>query len=58
VKGYFAWSLLDNFEWKDGYLIGFGLNFVDRKHNLKRYPKLSATWFKRFLMKPLYREGY
>ncbi|KAG2371241.1 Isoflavonoid 7-O-beta-apiosyl-glucoside beta-glycosidase [Vigna angularis] len=52
VKGYFAWSLLDNFEWRDGYLIGFGLNYVDRQ-NQKRYPKLSANWFKSFLQKKL-----
>ncbi|XP_027926379.1 cyanogenic beta-glucosidase-like [Vigna unguiculata] len=51
VKEYFAWSLLDNFEWKDGYLVGFGLNYVDRKNKLKRYPKLSAKWFKNFLQK-------
>ncbi|XP_014496953.2 beta-glucosidase 12-like [Vigna radiata var. radiata] len=52
VKGYFAWSLLDNFEWRNGYSVGFGLNYVDRNHGLKRYPKLSAQWFKNFLIKP------
>ncbi|XP_050276671.1 beta-glucosidase 12-like isoform X2 [Quercus robur] len=49
VKGYFAWSLLDNFEWNSGYTVRFGINFVDYKNGLKRYPKLSARWFKRFL---------
>ena len=49
VKGYFAWSLLDNFEWNSGYTVRFGVNFVDYKNGLKRYPKLSARWFKRFL---------
>jgi beta-glucosidase len=49
VKGYFAWSLLDNFEWSSGYTVRFGLNFVDYKDGLKRYPKLSAHWFKKFL---------
>jgi len=53
VKGYFAWSLLDNFEWKNGYTVGFGLNYVDRSDpRLKRYPKLSAKWFTNFLRKP------
>ncbi|BAT91791.1 hypothetical protein LR48_Vigan05g196900 [Vigna angularis] len=56
VKGYFAWSFLDDFEWGDGYLVGFGLNFVDRKNGLKRYPKLSAKWFKNFLGPPYLKE--
>jgi beta-glucosidase len=46
VKGYFLWSLLDNFEWADGYSKRFGLHYVDFK-TLKRYPKLSAEWYKR-----------
>ncbi|RHN76176.1 putative beta-glucosidase [Medicago truncatula] len=49
VKGYFAWSLLDNFEWTSGYTTRFGMNFVDYKNGLKRHPKLSAKWFKNFL---------
>ncbi|XP_065865963.1 beta-glucosidase 12-like [Euphorbia lathyris] len=49
VKGYFAWSLLDNFEWLSGYSVRFGINYVDYKNGLKRLPKLSARWFKRFL---------
>ncbi|XP_027927891.1 beta-glucosidase 24-like [Vigna unguiculata] len=51
VKGYFAWSLLDNFEWKDGYQVRFGLNFVDYKNGLKRHAKQSAKWFQNFLRK-------
>nr|XP_010943555.1 beta-glucosidase 12 isoform X1 [Elaeis guineensis] len=51
VRGYFAWSLLDNFEWVDGYTIRFGINYVDYKDGLKRYPKSSALWFGRFLKK-------
>ena len=49
VKGYFAWSLLDNFEWADGYTIRFGLVYVDYKDRLKRYLKNSAKWFKKIL---------
>ncbi|WJX63614.1 Beta-glucosidase 12 [Trifolium repens] len=52
VKGYFAWSLLDNFEWVEGYTVRFGMNFVDYNDNLKRYQKLSAQWFKNFLKRP------
>ncbi|GMI87429.1 beta glucosidase 40 [Hibiscus trionum] len=49
VKGYFAWSLLDNWEWSAGYTSRFGLYFVDYNDNLKRYPKNSVKWFKNFL---------
>ncbi|KAJ8452521.1 hypothetical protein Cgig2_000110 [Carnegiea gigantea] len=52
VKGYFAWSFLDDFEWQSGYTIRFGINYVDYKDGLKRYPKLSAHWFKNFLQVP------
>uniref|UniRef100_A0A2C9WHA2 NAC domain-containing protein n=1 Tax=Manihot esculenta TaxID=3983 RepID=A0A2C9WHA2_MANES len=49
VKGYFVWSLLDNWEWAAGYSSRFGLFFVDYKDKLKRYPKDSVKWFKNFL---------
>ncbi|KAJ4837604.1 hypothetical protein Tsubulata_050401 [Turnera subulata] len=49
IKGYFAWSLLDNFEWADGYSIRFGITFVDYKDGMKRYPKNSAKMFKEML---------
>jgi Glycosyl hydrolase family 1/Kelch motif len=45
VKGYFLWSLLDNFEWADGYSKRFGIHYVDFKTQV-RTPKLSAEWYK------------
>lgn len=48
VRGYFVWSLMDNFEWIDGYTTRFGLLYVDL-HTLERRPKLSAQWFASFL---------
>ncbi|CAL9048642.1 unnamed protein product [Musa banksii] len=49
VRGYFAWSFLDNFEWAQGYTKRFGLVYVDYKNGLARYPKSSALWFSHFL---------
>ncbi|XP_028798374.1 beta-glucosidase 13-like, partial [Neltuma alba] len=50
VKGYFEWALLDNFEWADGYSVRFGMVYVDfDDKSLKRTPKKSAHWFKKFL---------
>lgn len=49
VKGYYVWSLMDNLEWSSGFKSRFGMNFIDYANGLKRYPKLSAGWFKFFL---------
>ena len=48
VKGYFAWSLLDNFEWAEGYLRRFGLTYVDFATQ-QRTLKLSGKWYRDFL---------
>jgi beta-glucosidase len=48
LKGYFLWSLMDNFEWADGYTNRFGIHYVDYATQ-KRTPKLSAAWYKELI---------
>jgi beta-glucosidase len=48
VRGYFYWSLLDNFEWNSGYAKRFGLLYTDYQ-TLERTPKDSALWYRDFL---------
>ncbi len=45
VAGYFHWSLIDNFEWADGYQKRFGLYHVDFRTQ-RRTPKLSASFYR------------
>jgi beta-glucosidase len=48
VKGYFLWSLLDNYEWADGYSKRFGITYVDFKTQ-QRTPKLSSHFYKQVI---------
>ncbi|HEY7143374.1 MAG TPA: GH1 family beta-glucosidase [Streptosporangiaceae bacterium] len=48
VRGFFVWSLLDNFEWADGYSRRFGLVYVDFGTQ-SRIPKASARWYQRLI---------
>ncbi|CAN5871642.1 GH1 family beta-glucosidase [soil metagenome] len=48
VNGYFIWTLLDNFEWAEGYYPKFGLVHVDFKTQ-KRIIKSSGHWYREFL---------
>jgi beta-glucosidase len=45
VRGYFVWSLLDNFEWTHGYAQRFGIVYVDYE-TLERVPKSSFYWYR------------
>lgn len=50
VKGFFVWTLMDNYEWEHGYkpISSFGLVHVDRK-TMKRIPKKSYYWYKQLI---------
>ena len=56
VRGYFVWSLLDNFEWDAGYSVRFGLTYIDYT-NQRRVPKSSFEWY-RDLIKAARRRYY
>ena len=50
VKGYYAWSLLDNFEWSNGYTEKFGLHYVNMTDPARaRGPKQSAKYFSKLI---------
>jgi len=48
VRGYFVWSLLDNFEWAEGYWKRFGIVYVDYP-TLERVPKGSYYWYRDYI---------
>ena len=48
VKGFYAWTFLDDFEWSSGYTKKYGFYRVDRK-SMARIPKASVRWFTDFL---------
>ena len=48
VRGYFLWSLLDNFEWAWGYARRFGIVHVDYATQV-RTPKASARWYRQLM---------
>lgn len=48
VRGYFVWSLMDNFEWSYGYTKRFGIIHINYE-TLERTPKDSALWYRDFI---------
>jgi beta-glucosidase len=48
LRGYFVWSLIDNFEWAEGYSKRFGIVFVDYGSQ-RRIPKRSAYWYRELI---------
>jgi len=48
LRGYMVWSLLDNFEWAEGYSKRFGIVFVDYGTQ-RRVPKMSARWYRKVI---------
>jgi beta-glucosidase len=56
LRGYFTWSLLDNFEWAWGYWKRFGLVYIDY-HTLERVPKGSFYWYRDYIATQRERAG-
>ena len=49
VRGYFHWSIMDNFEWAEGYRMRFGLIYVDQR-TMERIPKDSYMWYQQVIL--------
>lgn len=49
VRGYFAWSAFDTYEFNMGYSGNWGLYHVDFNNNLKRVATAAAEWYRKFL---------
>ncbi|NLF52381.1 MAG: beta-glucosidase [Leptolinea sp.] len=64
VKGYFLWSLMDNYEWNKGYSRRFGIIFIDYENGQRRIIKDSAHWYSKtiqnngFQIKTYYAEPF
>jgi beta-glucosidase len=48
IRGYFPWTLIDNYEWAEGYAANFGLTHVDRR-NMRLVIEPSGEWFRNFI---------
>ena len=48
IRGYFPWTLIDNYEWAEGYAANFGLTHVDRK-KMELVLEPSGQWFRNFI---------
>ncbi len=52
IRGYMVWSLLDNYEWADGFSYRFGLHYVNFSDpTLTRVPKASAKWYAEYIQR-------
>ena len=48
IRGYFPWTLSDNYEWAEGYAANFGLTFLDKK-TMRLVIQPSGEWFMKFV---------
>ncbi|KAH3891376.1 hypothetical protein DPMN_015475 [Dreissena polymorpha] len=59
VRGFTAWSLMDNFEWNTGYSERFGIHYVNFSDPQRpRIPKGSAYWFRQLIEENGFKKGY
>ena len=48
IRGYLPWTLIDNYEWAEGYAANFGLTHVDKK-SMQLVIEPSGEWFQKFI---------